>query len=95
GENISSVQVENSLNDHPAVLESAVVGMAHEKWGEVPRAFVVLRPNATTPTERNLIDWVRDHLAHFKAPHCVEVVAELPKGGTGKVQKRELRERPL
>ncbi len=95
GENISTVEVENCLNDHPAVLESAVVGMAHEKWGEVPRAFVVLRPNATTPTERNLIDWVRDHLAHFKAPHCVEVVAELPKGGTGKVQKRELRERPL
>jgi fatty-acyl-CoA synthase len=94
GENISSVQVENCLNDHPAVLESAVVGMADDRWGEVPRAFVVLRPGAVSPGEGALIEFVRDRLAHFKAPKLVEIVDELPKGGTGKVQKRELRERP-
>jgi fatty-acyl-CoA synthase len=94
GENISSVQVENCLNDHPAVLESAVVGMADEKWGEVPRAFVVLRPGAADVAPGDLVAWVRERLAHFKAPRRVEIVADLPKGGTGKVQKRELRERP-
>jgi fatty-acyl-CoA synthase len=95
GENISSVQVENCLNDHPAVLESAVVGMPDERWGEVPRAFVVLRPNAANPGEADLIEWARARLAHFKAPRRVAIIDELPKGGTGKVQKRELRERPL
>lgn len=95
GENISSVQVENCLNEHPAVLESAVVGMADERWGEVPRAFVVLRPNAPAVDDAELIEWVRDRLAHFKAPRRVEIVDDLPKGGTGKVQKRVLRERPL
>jgi fatty-acyl-CoA synthase len=94
GENISSVQVENCLADHPAVLEAAVVGMADEKWGEVPRAFVVLRPGQPPPIEAELIDWVRERLAHFKAPRRVVIVAELPKGGTGKVQKRDLREMP-
>jgi fatty-acyl-CoA synthase len=95
GENISSVQVENCLADHPSVLEAAVVGMPDEKWGEVPRAFVVLRPGAPGVGEGELIDWVRDRLAHFKAPRRVHVVDALPKGGTGKVQKRELRELPL
>jgi len=90
GENISSVQVEHCLAEHPAVVEAAVVAMPHEQWGEVPRAFVVLRPGArATPEE--LVAWVRDRLAHFKAPHRVEVVDELPKGGTGKVQKPLLR----
>ena len=92
GENISSVQVENCLNEHPAVLESAVVGMTHERWGEVPRAFVVARPGQR-PSDVELIEWVRDRLAHFKAPARVDIVDELPKGGTGKVQKRALRER--
>ena len=95
GENISSVQVENCLNEHPAVLQSAVVGMADEKWGEVPRAFVVLRPGAAVKDGTELIDWVRDRLAHFKAPGRIDIVDALPVGGTGKVQKRELRERPL
>lgn len=95
GENISSVQVENCLNDHPAVLEAAVVGMADDKWGEVPRGFVVARPGAPVPGEAELIEWVRSRLAHFKAPRRIHVVDDLPKGGTGKVQKRELRERPL
>jgi fatty-acyl-CoA synthase len=92
GENISSVQVENCLNSHPAVLESAVVGMADERWGEVPRAFVVLRPSAPAIAADELVEWVRGRLAHFKAPRRVDIVTDLPKGGTGKVHKRTLRE---
>lgn len=90
GENISSVQIELALCTHPAVLEAAVVGMPDERWGEVPRAFVALRPGAAaTPDE--LIAWVRDRLAHFKAPKRVDILDALPKGGTGKIQKTVLR----
>jgi fatty-acyl-CoA synthase len=94
GENVSSVQVEVALAAHPSVLEAAVVGMQHERWGEVPRAFVVLRPGAEPVAEPELIEWVRGRLAHFKAPHRVDVVDELPKGGTGKVLKPVLRSLP-
>jgi fatty-acyl-CoA synthase len=94
GENISSVQVEQVLCSHPAVLEAAVVAMPDERWGEVPRAFVVLRPGAVAVGGGELIEFVRERLAHFKAPRRVEVVDQLPKGGTGKVQKTELRRRP-
>jgi fatty-acyl-CoA synthase len=94
GENVSSVQVELALTAHPSVLEAAVVGMPHERWGEVPRAFVVLRPDAAPVDEDGLIIWVRDRLAHFKAPHRVDIVDDLPKGGTGKVLKPMLRKRP-
>jgi fatty-acyl-CoA synthase len=90
GENISSVQVEHELAAHPAVLEAAVVGMPDERWGEVPCAYVSLRAGASA-TEQELIDWVRGRLAHFKAPKRVVVVDELPKGGTGKILKQELR----
>jgi len=93
GENVSSVQVESVLMSHPAVLECAVVGMPDERWGEVPRAWVTLRPGAHA-TERELIDWVREQLAHFKAPKQVVFVDDLPKGGTGKILKAELRDRP-
>ena len=91
GENVSSVEVELCLCEHPSVLEAAVVGMADEKWGEVPRAFVTLRVGAPAVGEPALIDWVRGRLAHFKAPARVDIVAELPKGGTGKIQKERLR----
>jgi fatty-acyl-CoA synthase len=94
GENISTVEVEQTLCAHPAVLEAAVVGMADPRWGEVPRAFVVLR-SAGEVTADELIEWVRQQLAHFKAPQRLEFVGELPKGGTGKVQKPALRRRPL
>src|SRR5204863_7249953 len=95
GENVSSVQVEQALTAHPAVLEAAVVGMPHERWGEVPRAFVVLRPGVdAAPSDHDLIEFVRERLAHFKAPKRVDIVDELPKGGTGKVQKQLLRGRP-
>jgi fatty-acyl-CoA synthase len=90
GENISSIEVEGVLLRHPAVQEAAIVGLPHEKWGEAPFAFVVLKPGATA-TERELIDFTRDRLAHFKAPHGVTFVNELPKTATGKIQKFVLR----
>lgn len=92
GENISSVQVEDCLTQHPAVLEAAVVAMPDDQWGEVPRAVVALVPGAAPVTEADLIAWVRDRLAHFKAPRRVEIRAELPKSGTGKIQKARLRD---
>jgi acyl-CoA synthetase (AMP-forming)/AMP-acid ligase II len=90
GENISSVEVEGVLLRHPAVSEAAIVGLAHEKWGETPHAFVVLRDGATA-SEQELLAFVRDRLAHFKAPHGVTFVSELPKTATGKIQKYVLR----
>jgi fatty-acyl-CoA synthase len=92
GENVSSVEVEKVLAAHPAVREVAVVGMPHERWGEVPRAWVVRRDGAAVD-EAELIAWVRDRLAHFKAPKQVVFVDELPKGGTGKILKSDLRAR--
>jgi fatty-acyl-CoA synthase len=90
GENISSVEVEGALLRHPAVAEVAIVGLPSEKWGETPHAFVVLLPGGTA-SEDELIGFVRDRLAHFKAPRGVTFVAELPKTATGKIQKFVLR----
>jgi len=92
GENISSVEVEGVLLQHPAVAEVAVVGMPHEKWGEAPNAFVVLRVNASATAEE-LRQFVRSHLAHFKCPQAFHFIPELPKTATGKVQKFVLRGR--
>lgn len=94
GENISSVEVEQALCAHPAVLEAAVVGMPHERWGEVPRAFVTLRPAAASVTAGDLTAFAAERLARFKVPARVDVVAELPKGGSGKILKTELRRLP-
>jgi fatty-acyl-CoA synthase len=91
GENISSVEIEQSLASHPAVFEAAVVAAADEKWGEVPVAFVALKENATA-TSAELIEHVRAQLARFKAPKRI-VFGPLPKTSTGKVQKNLLRER--
>jgi fatty-acyl-CoA synthase len=91
GENISSVEVENALAEHPAVLEAAVVGVPDERWGEVPRAFVALRAGQTASPDE-LIGFVRERLAHFKAPKEVRVLDALPRGGTGKVLKNVLRD---
>ena len=85
------MQVENAIAAHPAVLECAVVGVPDERWGEVPRAYVTLRAGADA-TEAELIAWVRERLAHFKAPKSIVFVAELPKTGSGKVDRRALRE---
>jgi fatty-acyl-CoA synthase len=92
GENISTIEVERALYQHPAVLECAVIGIPDEKWGEVPKAFVVLKPGMhATPEE--LIAFCRDRLAHYKCPKQVELVESLPKTSTGKIQKFVLRER--
>ena len=92
GENISSVELEGCLLSHPAVQEVAVVGMRHEKWGEAPHAFVVLKQDVKT-SEDELKLHVRDRLAHFKTPQWVSFVDDLPKTATGKVQKFVLRGR--
>jgi fatty-acyl-CoA synthase len=90
GENISSVEVEGVLLRHQSVQEAAIVGLPHEKWGEAPHAYVVLKAGAEA-TEAELIQFTRDRLAHFKAPHSVTFVQELPKTATGKIQKYVLR----
>jgi len=90
GENISSVEVEGVLLRHPAVREVAIVGLPDERWGEAPHAFVVLK-NSGGATEIELREFAREHLAHFKAPHTVTFVDELPKTATGKIQKYVLR----
>lgn len=92
GENVYSPEVEAALTGHPAVLEAAVIGVPHEKWGETIRAVVVLRPDLHA-TEMELIGYCRAHLTHFKCPTTVEFACDLPKGGTGKVQKNVLRQR--
>ena len=92
GENISSLEVENALYGHEAVLEAAVVARPDERWGESPCAFVALKPDAQTVTEAALIAHCRERLARFKAPRTV-VFGDLPKTATGKIKKFELRER--
>ena len=91
GENISSIEVEQTIVAHPAVLECAVIGIPHEHWGERPKAFVTLNPGADASGEE-IIAFCRERLAHYKCPDAVEFEA-LPKTSTGKVQKFVLRER--
>ena len=93
GENISSIEVEGVMLRHPAVQEVALVGLPHERWGEAPHAFVVLKAGATA-SEQELREFARENLAHFKAPHGVTFLSELPKTATGKIQKFVLRGRP-
>jgi fatty-acyl-CoA synthase len=92
GENISTIEVEQAVGSHDAVLEAAVIGVPDEKWGERPKAFVVLRPGRDAG-EQELIDHCRARIARYKAPKAIELVDELPKTSTGKVQKHYLRER--
>ena len=91
GENISSIEVENVLYRHPAVLEAAVVARPDPKWGESPCAFIALK-DGMQATEQEIIDFCRENMAHFKAPRTV-IFGELPKTSTGKIQKFELRNR--
>jgi len=91
GENISTIEVEQVVAKHPAVMECAIVAIPDEKWGERPKAFVVLKPGQTA-TEEEVIKFCREHLAHFKCPAAVEFT-ELPKTSTGKIQKYVLREK--
>jgi fatty-acyl-CoA synthase len=90
GENISSLEVEKALLAHPAVLEIAVIPVTDERWGEVPKALVVLKQGASA-TEMELIDFSRSCLTHYKCPKTVQFVEALPKTGTGKVLKKNLR----
>jgi fatty-acyl-CoA synthase len=91
GENISSIEVEQTIAAHPAVLECAVIGTPHPQWGERPKAFVMLNGNATA-TPQQIIAFCRERLAHYKCPDAIEF-GPLPKTSTGKVQKFVLRER--
>ena len=92
GENISTVEVEQALMSHPCVLEAAVVGVPDEKWGERPKAFVVLHAG-TSATQQELIAHVRTKIAGYKAPREVDIIVELPKTSTGKIQKFVLRDK--
>jgi acyl-CoA synthetase (AMP-forming)/AMP-acid ligase II len=92
GENVYCREVENAIEQHPAVREVAVIGVPDEKWGESVRAVVVLRPAASL-TEAELIAFSREQIAHYKAPKSVVFVDELPRLQTGKVSKVALRER--
>jgi fatty-acyl-CoA synthase len=94
GENISTVEVEQTLLSHPAVLDAAVIGVPDDRWGERPKAFVVLREDQAAD-ERKLIEHVRSRIAHYKAPDTIDFIAALPRNSTGKVQKYELRQQEL
>jgi len=91
GENVSSIEVEDCLYQHPAIAEAAVIGIPHEKWGETVLAFVVLRAGARA-TADDVVDHCRERLAHYKCPTVVEIVPALPRTATGKLQKFRLRE---
>ncbi|HBY58200.1 MAG TPA: AMP-dependent synthetase, partial [Solibacterales bacterium] len=92
GENISSLEVEKAIFAHPAVFECAVVAAPDDKWGEVPAAIVVLKPEATLTSE-DLMTFLEDRLGRFKMPRRIEFSTEpLPKTGTGKIRKLILRE---
>jgi fatty-acyl-CoA synthase len=92
GENISSLEVEKAILSHSAVLEVAVIPVPHETWGEVPKALVVLKPDAQV-SGTELIDHCRSRLAHYKCPRSVDFIDSLPRTGTGKVLKRDLRKK--
>lgn len=91
GENVSSIEVEDTLFSHPAVAEVAVIGVPHEKWGETVKALVVLAPGAEA-TESELIQYCKERLAGYKAPTSVEFRSGLARTATGKLQKYKLRE---
>jgi fatty-acyl-CoA synthase len=90
GENISSPDIEDTLYKHPAILECAVIGVPDEKWGETPKALVVLKQTGAV-NEAELIEFCRQNMAHFKCPTSVEFVPELARTATGKLQKFKLR----
>ena len=90
GENISSVEVEGVLLEHPAIQEVAVVGLPHETWGEAPHAFCLLQPDTMLDFDELRV-FARERLAGFKVPKGMTVLEELPKTATGKIQKYVLR----
>jgi len=92
GENISSLEVEKALLAHPDVYEAVVIPVLDEKWGEIPKALVVLKPGSQA-REHDLLEFCRSRLSHYKCPRSVEFLESLPKTGSGKVLKRELRQK--
>ena len=92
GENVSSLEVEEVLYKHPGIMEAAVVARPDAHWGETVCAFVTPRPDAEPPTQEEVVQWCRDHLARFKVPRSV-IFGPLPKTSTGKIQKFVLREK--
>ena len=91
GENIYSVQVEEAVSKHEAVLESAVFGIPDDEWGESVMAYVVLKPGMNA-TEKDIIDTAKENLASYQKPRAVKFIDALPKAPTGKILKRELRD---
>ena len=92
GENISSLEIEKALASHPAVFECVIIAVPDEKWGETPKALVVLKENQKA-AEEELLEFLRERVARFKMPRSVEFLESLPKGGTGKILKKVLREK--
>jgi acyl-CoA synthetase (AMP-forming)/AMP-acid ligase II len=92
GENVYSTEVENTLYLHPAVLECAVVGVPDEKWGEAVQGIVVLKPTGQA-TEEELIRFCKERIARYKAPKSIDFISALPKTGSGKIEKKKLRDR--
>jgi long-chain acyl-CoA synthetase len=90
GENVYSIEVEDAIMSHPAVLECAVVGLPDDTWGERVHAAVVLKPGAVLDAE-GLVEHCTERIARYKTPRSVEFLDELPKSGAGKILKRELR----
>jgi fatty-acyl-CoA synthase/long-chain acyl-CoA synthetase len=93
GENIYCAEVENTIAAHPAVAEVAVIGLPDSRWGEVPHAVIVTRPDAVAPSDADIEQWCRAHLAAYKCPRNITLTSELPRNAGGKVIKAELRER--
>jgi len=92
GENIGTAEIERIIYQHPDILECAVIAVPDDRWGEVPKALVTVR-EGSCPSEQEILDHCRRHLAGFKVPKSVEFMESLPKGGTGKILKRLLREK--
>jgi fatty-acyl-CoA synthase len=92
GENISSLEVEKAMLAHPGIYEVAVIPVPDNKWGEVAKALVVMKPGVTA-TESELLEFCRGRLTHYKCPRSVEFMDALPRTGTGKVLKKELRKK--
>jgi fatty-acyl-CoA synthase len=92
GENISSLEVEKAMLAHPDIYEVAVIPVPDARWGEVPKALVSLKPGAKA-SENDLLEFVRERLSHYKCPRSIEFMDVLPKTGTGKILKKELRKK--
>jgi fatty-acyl-CoA synthase len=92
GENISSLEVEKAMLAHPDIYEVAVIPIPDPRWGEVPKALVSLKPGAKA-TEADILEFVRGRLSHYKCPRSIEFMDVLPKTGTGKILKKELRKK--